>query len=81
MTNNKKLIMHKIISKKQRSVYLCNQATNTTPEKSSYTWKNVTCKNCLKQKPVLCSVCKRKAKYDKERSQYYCEICQWWMCV
>ena len=27
--------------------YLCNQAVKPTPSKSSYIWRNVTCKNCL----------------------------------
>lgn len=30
--------------------YLCNQAVGTTPSKSSYFWRNVTCKNCLQRK-------------------------------
>jgi len=27
--------------------YLCIGCVNPTPEKSSHSWKNVTCKNCL----------------------------------
>ena len=33
-------------------VYACNWACNITPRKYSYYWKDVTCKNCLKQKKV-----------------------------
>jgi len=50
--------IHKIIYKKdcypydnkKHSRYLCNQACNTTKEKSSYKWNKVTCKNCLRKK-------------------------------
>jgi len=39
--------------------------------------------SCLgeKQKIVKCSVCHKKAKFDKEASQYYCNKCGWWICV
>lgn len=52
----KKKIIHKTIFNEEwlttdvdERRYLCNQAVNITPEKGSYLWKNVTCKNCLKQ--------------------------------
>lgn len=53
------MIKHKTIFTKdwvtsgvKRKVYLCNWACGTTPEKSSYRWNKVTCKNCLKLKPT-----------------------------
>jgi len=51
----KKIIKHKTLLNPDtdRFYYLCNQACNTTDEKTILgTWKGVTCKNCLKQKPV-----------------------------
>lgn len=32
--------------------YFCNQAVSVTDSKASLLWKKVTCKNCLKQRPV-----------------------------
>ena len=53
-----KRIIHKTIFNEQwlttdvdERRYLCNQAVDVTDNKCSYFWKNVTCKNCLKQKP------------------------------
>ena len=46
---------HKIIFNKRwltydvpKYIYLCNQAVYPCGTKSSYIWKNVTCKNCLR---------------------------------
>jgi hypothetical protein len=48
-----RMIIHKIIKSKYGSPYLCNQAVAPKEfSKSSYQWKNVTCKNCLKQRVV-----------------------------
>ena len=44
------MIIHKIIKKDNNTIYLCNQACSITLSKSSYGWRAVTCKNCLKQK-------------------------------
>ncbi|MGM0495444.1 MAG: hypothetical protein ACQERX_02155 [Bacillota bacterium] len=45
-------IVHKIIKSKYGSRYLCNQAVIPRDwSKCSYQWKDVICKNCLKQKP------------------------------
>ncbi len=35
----------------QGEVYLCNQASGITKDKTTHNWNKVTCKNCLKQKP------------------------------
>ena len=49
-----KMIIHKIHYRYEENVYqgmvyACNWACSTTPRKYSYYWKDVTCKNCLKQ--------------------------------
>ena len=43
------MIVHKWIKRNGDNFYLCNQACGMTSKKFSYRWKNVTCKNCLKQ--------------------------------
>ena len=53
MVNN---IIHRISNKIKkeygRRCYLCNEAVRPKSIlKYSFKWKNVTCKNCLKQKP------------------------------
>jgi len=48
--------IHKIIFRESyhndwtKLKYLCNQAVTPTKEKSSWLWKYVNCKNCLKQR-------------------------------
>ena len=44
------MIFHKKIKKDDCWFYLCNQAVTPTMRKTKYNWKDVTCKNCLKQK-------------------------------
>lgn len=50
------MIVHKISEKMNKEmgirVYLCNQAVRPKCiRKYTFRWKDVTCKNCLKQKP------------------------------
>ena len=45
------MIIHKLIYKKGEKFYMCNQAISPIHNKKySLQWKNVSCKNCLKQK-------------------------------
>lgn len=46
------MIIHKKLIKDNKIFYLCNQAFSFPEiDKLSFQWKNVTCKNCLKQEP------------------------------
>jgi hypothetical protein len=38
---------------KRDIMYLCNQIVKADPDKCRFHWKYVTCKNCLKQKPII----------------------------
>ena len=45
------MIIHKLIYKEGEKFYICNQAISPIHNKKySLQWKNVSCKNCLKQK-------------------------------
>ena len=45
-------IIHKVEKVNKDRRYLCNQAVGITWNKYSSEWERVTCKNCLKQKPI-----------------------------
>ncbi len=45
------MIVHKRLRRGSENRYLCNQACGVTKGKHTPFWKDVTCKNCLKQKP------------------------------
>ena len=45
------MIMHKAYYKEEKIFYLCNQAVSIDEDKVTNHWAEVTCKNCLKQKP------------------------------
>jgi len=74
---------HKIVIKNGDRRYLCNQACKTTKAKSTFTWKLVTCKNCLNweiTKKKYVHTCNNPKCCMKGRPLPYlhkCPICGW----
>ena len=57
--------------------YMCNWSVPPNKKYSSYTWDNVTCKNCLKMKnkQKLCIICGKKFRTLNNKDNI-CEECK-----
>lgn len=81
------MIIHKVIKKGRAPwVYLCNQAVRPKnfPDKCSYTWGRVTCRNCLKQIPEIEKEVKVKHRKNWFRVSFllffwFLSVVFWWI--